>query len=193
MAPKQRKARTDSLAHLVAEGTAPDHTAAAPPDVEGTAALDKIGMGYYARLWRSGLDRWSEADLWLLIEAASLQQQMYHNRLVCMETPPPHRSRRPPKVRKSRVLRISFMVDDYPPHHIKMAEIEVIIGGPFNPPKTPAAKTLYSTWIMNKIRPSGMASCYLLAGGVPDQSRELDDYAAPMLISYSEKELRKLA
>jgi hypothetical protein len=83
-----RKPASDSATKLRLDAQAPDNTTVQPPAFSGTESLSQIGLEFYATLYRSDPSRWTDADLWLLVEAAHVQQLLTENRkaLVGSET-----------------------------------------------------------------------------------------------------------
>ncbi len=83
-----RKQRSDSIAGIREELAKPHAEDIAVPDLRGAEMLDDIGRECLATLYRENAEHWTQADLLLLVEAASIQQQLYANRFTVLTTPP---------------------------------------------------------------------------------------------------------
>ena len=84
---RDRKPASDSTHQQLLDAQAPDISAKMPPRIAGDECLTAEGKLFFARLWRNGADKWSEADLWMVLEVAYVQQQLTQNRRQAVMTP----------------------------------------------------------------------------------------------------------
>ncbi len=87
MARKLHKTRNDSLNGLRQAAQADEPASVTLPDVAGLDSLNDLGKRTFANLYRSAPDRWTEADLNMIVELAFVTQTMADNRILCMMTP----------------------------------------------------------------------------------------------------------
>ncbi|UWR04739.1 hypothetical protein K3740_08700 [Ruegeria conchae] len=83
-----RKPRSDSITGIRREQEKPEPASVTLPDVGGLEILNELGLKTFADLYRSAPDKWTTADLNMIVELAFVTQQMHDNRVLCAITPP---------------------------------------------------------------------------------------------------------
>ncbi len=83
-----RKPRSDSITGIRKELEKPEPASVTLPPVAGLEVLNDLGKQTFADLYRSAPDKWTTADLNMIMELAFVTQQMADNRILCIMTPP---------------------------------------------------------------------------------------------------------
>lgn len=81
-----RKRRADSTGKKVEAAQARENSADAAPEIDGMAILNERGRAFYETIHRQHMNTLTQADLYLLIEAAFVHQQLIASRcMVAMQ------------------------------------------------------------------------------------------------------------
>ena len=88
MPKRVKRARSDSTYAQTQAAQKPDTSTAPLPEIDGVEALNAAGLAFFADIYRSDPNRFTNADLAMLVEAAYVHQLMVANRAVLAKTAP---------------------------------------------------------------------------------------------------------